>query len=416
VGALVVARRDTAGAFSEADLRLVVTFADQAATAIENARLYNEVSAFSVELEAEVRKRTAELLSTNEELARTINELRDTQAMLIHSERMAGLGMLVAGVAHEINTPAGAIQGSVQSLGGTLARLVERLQRLVDCGLPQSEAHRLFEEMRAAREALARTSMLPPTEMRRQARELGAVLQQRDVPDAQHLARRLLEAGAGAMADTVARLASQVPAELMVGIIEDLAFLERSSLTIQAAIAAIVRIVGALRIYAHVDQESVVEADITEGLETTLTILHNQLRCGITVAKLYAPLPRVPVYVDELNQVWTNLIHNGIQALRGGGEIEIETFQKGEWIGVRISDSGPGIAADVLPRIFEPFFTTKPPGEGSGLGLDIARRIVEKHRGRIEVESRPGRTTFTVLLPVQGPPQGSPDKVTDGAG
>jgi signal transduction histidine kinase/HAMP domain-containing protein len=396
VGALVVARRDGAGEFGEADLRLVVTFADQASTAIENARLYDE-------MEAEVRKRTGELVAANERLGQTIKELKETQAQLIHSERMAGLGLLVAGVAHEINTPAGAIQGSAQSLAGTLQRLVERLRWFVGSGLPPEEAGRLLKAMLVASDSVTRTRLLPPAEMRRRARELAIVLEAQGVVDAQHLAKRLLESGAAEMAESVGRLAEQVSPELLVGIVEDLAFLERSSLTIQTAIGAIVRIVGALKSYAHTDQESIVDVDITEGLETTLTILHNQLRYGITVSRLYAPLPKVPVYVDELNQVWTNLIHNSIQAMGGKGEIEIETLRRDELIGVRISDTGPGIAQDVLPRIFEPFFTTKPAGEGSGLGLGIAQRIVEKHGGRIEVDSRPGRTSFTVWLPVAGP-------------
>ena len=107
--------------------------------------------------------------------------------------------------------------------------------------------------------------------------------------------------------------------------------------------------------------------------------------------------------MDELNQVWTNIIHNAVQACGGRGEITVETALEGEDVVVRIADNGPGIPAEVLPRIFEPFFTTKPKGEGSGLGLVIVKRIVEKHRGQIAVESRPGQTTFTVRLPVQGP-------------
>jgi signal transduction histidine kinase len=195
-----------------------------------------------------------------------------------------------------------------------------------------------------------------------------------------------------------------VAPELMVGMIEDLSFLEQSTLSITAAISSLVRLVRALKSYAHTDQEAIVDVDITEGLETTLTILQNQLRHGITVVKLYAPLPKVSVYMDELNQVWTNLIHNAVQAMNGKGELILETFQEGDQIGVRVVDNGPGIPPSVLPRIFEPFFTTKPAGEGTGLGLGIAQQIVEKHGGRISVESRPGRTAFVVWLPLSGPP------------
>jgi signal transduction histidine kinase len=110
------------------------------------------------------------------------------------------------------------------------------------------------------------------------------------------------------------------------------------------------------------------------------------------------------VFVDDLNQVWTNLIHNAVQAMKGKGQLTIETFVDGGEVGVRITDDGPGIPADVLPRIFEPFFSTKPRGDGVGLGLGIARQIVEKHGGQIAVETRPGMTTFTVVLPIDGPP------------
>ena len=246
--------------------------------------------------------------------------------------------------------------------------------------------------------------MLPPAEMRRRARELSAVLERHGIADAKHLAKRLLEAGAAAMAEQVAQMKDRVAPELMVGMIEDLAFLEQSTISIKAAISSLVRLVRALKSYAHTD-EAVVDVDITEGLETTLTILHNQLRYGITVSKLYAPLPKVLVYMDELNQVWTNLIHNAVQAMNGKGELTVETFQEGQDVGVRITDSGPGIPPAVMPRIFEPFFTTKPAGEGTGLGLGIARQIVDKHGGRIEVESQPGCTSFTVRLPLAGPPR-----------
>jgi signal transduction histidine kinase len=146
---------------------------------------------------------------------------------------------------------------------------------------------------------------------------------------------------------------------------------------------------------------------VHEGIENTLVILHHELKYGITIIRRYGQLPKVPVYVDELNQVWTNLIHNAVQALGGKGEIVIETAapaiaDHGDGVVcVRVIDNGPGIPGDVMPRIFEPFFTTKAKGEGTGLGLMIVKKIVEKHGGRVEVESRPGRTCFTVMLPTQ---------------
>jgi signal transduction histidine kinase len=138
-----------------------------------------------------------------------------------------------------------------------------------------------------------------------------------------------------------------------------------------------------------------------------LELLDHLLARGITLARRYGAIPRVPVFVDELNQVWTNLIHNAVQALDGQGEIAIETAAERGGVVVRVIDDGPGIPDDVMAQLFEPFFTTKPRGEGSGLGLSIARRILDRHGGTLEVESRPGRTAFAVWLPLgEAPPAG----------
>jgi two-component system NtrC family sensor kinase len=407
VGALVVARRSGAGPFSESDLRLVVTFCDQAATAIENARLYDEVRAFSEELEGQVQRRTAELREANRELERTLNELKQAQAQLIHSEKMAGLGTLVAGVAHEINTPAASILGSAQALGETLERLVDRFPRMVGSGLTAEQFRRLLGDMARIRRAVVATRSASPVELRHRAREHAGRMEALGVPNALRLAGRIVEAGAEQVIERIIELRQQVAPELVVGVVEDVVYLERTSQSIQAATVAIARLVGTLKTYAHTDQAAVEEVDLTEGLETTLTILHNTLRCGITVTRRYdGDLPKVPVYVDQLNQVWTNLIQNSVQAMRGQGALEIETFRQGDdHVAVRVVDSGPGIEEETLGQIFEPFFTTKPRGEGTGLGLSIAKTIVERHGGRIEVASAGGRTTFTVLLPLDGPPR-----------
>jgi signal transduction histidine kinase len=188
---------------------------------------------------------------------------------------------------------------------------------------------------------------------------------------------------------------------------------------VRHAIASIQRIVGALKSYSHLDQQAVrTDADVHDGLETTLALLHHALR-DIVVERRYGKLPRIPVFVDELNQVWTNLIQNAQQAVASrsaGGKITIATALEDSWVVVRVTDNGPGVPADVLPRIFEPFFTTKPKGQGTGLGLGIARQIVDKHGGTMRCESRTAGahptdehgaiapdtsgTTFEVRLPV----------------
>ncbi|MDQ3298878.1 MAG: HAMP domain-containing histidine kinase, partial [Myxococcota bacterium] len=210
------------------------------------------------------------------------------------------------------------------------------------------------------------------------------------------------------------QLAREVVASLT-----DHVYLHRTASTVRHAVGQIQRIVGALKTYSHLDQQATrIEADLHEGLETTLAVLHHTLR-DIVVERHYGDLPRVPVYVDELNQVWTNLISNAQQAVSGraqpgagnesrplhlgpGGSITIETAvdAEGKVAIVRVIDDGPGVPEDVLPRIFEPFFTTKPKGEGTGLGLGIARQIVDKHGGELHCQSEPGRTVFEVRLPI----------------
>jgi len=416
LGLLIVTRRKDQP-FSDGDLRLVATFANQAATAISNARLYDEVQKSSEELEIKVKERTFELVVANRELEKTLSELRAAQAALVHSERMAGLGQLVAGVAHEVNSPAAAIQGAVDNLSENVQRLARRARELSDVRLPPEERMRFFALVEQLAPRLAGARVEAPASVRRQARELATNLAQLGVPNAEAACRTLVEIGAAEAAYNLAQLA-QAPdgsepdggkasiksLEALTGYLEQYAYLFRNTHAIRTAIRRITRIVGALKGYSHLDQAKVSATDLHEGIENTLVILHSELKYGITVTRDYAELPAVPVYVDELNQVWTNLIHNAVQALGGKGEILIETrVVDGTSVSVTVQDNGPGIPPDVMPRIFEPFFTTKPKGEGTGLGLGIVKQIVDKHRGKIDVTSKPGCTRFTVRIPIAGP-------------
>jgi signal transduction histidine kinase len=178
--------------------------------------------------------------------------------------------------------------------------------------------------------------------------------------------------------------------------------LQKSTNTIITATDRAAKIVFALKNYARYDHSGEkVFANITEGIETILTLYHNQLKLGIEIIRNYQPnLPSLWCYPDELNQVWTNLIHNAIQAMENTGTITIDINHQPENLTISISDTGPGIPPEILPHIFEPFFTTKPAGLGSGLGLDIVNKIIEKHTGKITVATQPGRTTFTITLPL----------------
>ena len=410
VGVLAVARAANAKSFSEADLNLVTTFADQAGAAVENALLYQEVREASEELEKKVRLRTAELTAINTELGRAFADLRDTQAQLVLSERMAGLGLLVAGVAHEINSPTAAIRGTIEGLPQSLARVARHVVVLSANAASPGAAREIEAFLAAVAPMLAEKPLTTGVAARKAARELAhaidlacAARTGSPIADVQGLATELADLGATA-ADAESLIDALGPdrrlAGAVVAALTDHVYMHRTASTIRHAVGQIQRIVGALKSYSHLDQQATrTEADLHEGLETTLALLHHALR-DIVVELHYGNLPRVPVYVDELNQVWTNLISNAVQALGGKGTLAIETAQVGDRAVVRVIDSGPGVPPEAMPRIFEPFFTTKPKGEGTGLGLGICRQIVDKHGGTIRCESRPGRTVFEVTLPI----------------
>jgi signal transduction histidine kinase len=407
VGVIIVGRLGEAP-FGEADLRLLVTFADQTATAIENARLYTEVRAFSEVLEARVRARTAELEKANTEIERTLLELGEAQGQLIHSEKMAGLGMLVAGIAHEVNSPAAAVQGLVDALQETVRRLSACARDLYELGLPPASVSAYFTLVDGLVPEMMSASLTTSIEARQLARRLKALLANSN--GGSQAAPLLAEVGpiGERVAPDLRALAGDKSLVPLVGYLRELAFLARTAGTIRTAIGAIRRIVGALKRYSRLDEAPLERVDVHAGIEDTLIILSHQLKYGedgVTVKRSFGALPQISAYVGELNQVWTNLIHNAIQAMDGRGEILIETnvdAEKGD-VEVAIQDTGPGIEPEVAARIFEPFFTTKAKGEGTGLGLSISARIVEKHGGTIRVDSQPGCTRFQVRLPIDGP-------------
>jgi signal transduction histidine kinase len=159
--------------------------------------------------------------------------------------------------------------------------------------------------------------------------------------------------------------------------------------------------VRAIKEYTFMDQAPVQNVDIVKSLETTLTIMNHKLKRGVSVERDYHPLPLlVDSFGSELNQVWTNIIDNAVDAMHGRGTLRVRTWRDDNCVVVEVGDTGPGIPADVQPHIFEPFFTTKGVGEGTGLGLDTVQRIVRKHRGSIQVVSKPGNTRFQVSLPM----------------
>jgi signal transduction histidine kinase len=338
------------------------------------------------------------LREKNQELANTLLELQRTQQELIQSEKMAALGQLIAGVAHEINTPLGAIRSSVENLADFFTSSLEELPHFF---------HNLSLERSADFFALLHHSLQQPItfstkEKRLFKRALTQQLDSHQIDNSDTLADTLVDLGIYDDISPVLPLLQDSDSQRILRVAYQLSSLRKSTQTIATATERAAKVVFALKTYARYDfQGEKVLTNPIEGLETVLTLYENHLKRGVEAIRHYEPdLPLVPCYPDELNQVWTNLIHNALQAMDSKGVLNLEVKRQDQYVQVSITDSGKGIPSDIMPRIFEAFFTTKPPGEGSGLGLQISRKIIEKHAGKISVESLPGRTTFTVLLPI----------------
>lgn len=331
------------------------------------------------------------------ELSETLTHLQTTQLELVQSEKMAALGQLVAGIAHEINTPIGAIRAasgnSLQALDLSLAKLPELMQMLDEKS--RSQFFDLIDR------SLASTPLLSTKEKRQAKRKLMPELESLGMEEARQVSDSLIDMGIYDQITPFTELLQHPQSNFILDVAYNVARLKGNSTTVQMAVDRVAKIVFALKSYARRDHSTnSTQAQVTDGLDTVLTLYENQLRVGIEVKLDYQPLPTIECYPDELNQVWNNLVHNAIQAMQGKGNLEIITrLINPNQIQIQVIDSGSGIPDDILPRIFEPFFTTKPIGEGSGLGLDIVKKIIDKHQGEITVISQPGRTCFTVLLP-----------------
>ncbi|MDR3577115.1 MAG: cyclic nucleotide-binding domain-containing protein [Anaerolineaceae bacterium] len=344
------------------------------------------------------------LLDSSPSASRTMlstitSRLRDTELMLRQSEKMAQLGTLMAGIAHELNNPAAAVNRGANQLKTALDGYQNLSAELLLAGFSKTQMSDIDHEIR--QKAVQPVLMDSMTRNDREA-ELEEWLDNHGIENGWQLVPQLANLLDGS--SSLDAFTSGYP-EGSRGILLRWMAASYEAYTLLDEIGQgagrISEIVKALKSYVYLDQAPLQEIDIHEGLENTLVILRYKIKQGVEVVRDYDPqLPRIMAYGSELNQVWTNILDNALDAMAGKGRIKIRTAHQDAWVVVEIEDNGPGIPSSVKEKIFNPFFTTKPLGKGTGLGLNITYNIIQKHHGDIQVFSQTGRTVFEIRLPI----------------
>jgi PAS domain S-box-containing protein len=347
------------------------------------------------ELEVKIAQRTQELSEANRELSSALEEIKRGQNDLVIAGKFAVLGQLTAGIAHELNTPLGAIASANSMIKAYFDEWsLEGLRWLAE--LPPEESE-LFSRILAL-DASKAASVATTTYVARR-RALLAKLGGHAAASDEEVADLLVQLDLDYLADSLPALFDRPDCLRILREAGAIITARRLNGNAIAATENATKVIDALRQnLSRRGDSAFAEVDIDSDIETVLTLLHNRLKRGVTVTRRYCGA-RAWGISHELCQVWTNLINNSAQAIGYSGPIEIITEKAGAEVLVRVVDSGPGIRDEDRSRVFEPFYTTKTPGEGLGLGLSICKRIVESHGGSIDFESRPGRTAFTVRLP-----------------
>lgn len=338
------------------------------------------------------------IINEKENLEALVDNLTQTRDLSIQSEKMVALGQLIAGVAHEINSPLGAIKASSENLNTSINKIISNLSNFIQ--------NLDFEKYLFIDTVLKNISFkiddLSIKEKRALKKEIQQILISHNIPDSEIIADSFVYIGLYPIPNEIFSFLTKDYSKDLIEFLKNFVSIWKNSSTISLAVERASKIVFALKKYIHRDLSGKKQpTDIIDTIETVLTLYNNYLKHGIEVVKKFQEVPEIYCYTDEITQVWTNLIHNAIHAMNYKGTLTIEVFTEENFIVVKIIDTGCGIDPDIQDKIFEPFFTTKKPGEGTGLGLDIVKNIVEKHNGYITFKSKPGEgTEFTVRLPI----------------
>ena len=366
--------------------------------------LFNELDIKFITLAAQFFHEKTNMLWEQNKLRDLEKAYLQQEIMMRQSEKLATLGKLSAGMAHELNNPAAAALRGSKQLNDIVHKLEKIQFELGKLNLSQEQLGVLETYDELIHKKSKEPSDLDPLSRSDREHEIESWLEERKIADAWELAAMLVNVGLNM--DELSDLAKNFSADQFPAAVNSLSHIYFSHNLLEEigqGAGRITEIVKALKSYSYLDQGEIQSVDIHEGLNNTLIMLHGQLKKGITVQREFAEdIPHIQAYGNELNQVWTNIIDNAIDAMNGNGKIVIKTFQQGDWLVVQIKDTGPGIPEDIQSKIFDPFFTSKAPGEGTGLGLNISHNIiVQKHKGKIAVNSKPGETCFEIKLPIK---------------